>query len=92
MNNQEDKNEFGYTAKESEEARLKMEASMVKDFDGSRRRYADQVSTSEALRRRAAAGKRLTMDEVLRRAEEDTRIRQERHSGNGHRPGGIEKI
>jgi hypothetical protein len=30
----------------------RLEKSYMKDYDGSRRRYADEVSTSEALRKR----------------------------------------
>lgn len=33
----------------------RVDASFAKDYDGSRRRYADQVSTSQALRKRALA-------------------------------------
>lgn len=44
-----------YTEEESEEIVASVNASTARDFDGSRRRYADRVSTSEALINRANA-------------------------------------
>ena len=37
---------------QEEETLKRVNESLKKDFDGSRRRYADRVSTSEALRNR----------------------------------------
>lgn len=48
--------EFGYTESEQAMIAATVSASFVRDYDGSRRKYADQVSTSEALIKRRVAG------------------------------------
>lgn len=45
-----------YSDEEREEMLVRTTLSLKKDFDGSRRAYADKVSTSEALRKRAQEG------------------------------------
>lgn len=41
------------TPEEREEMMARIDGSILQDFNGSRRRYADTVSTSQALRQRA---------------------------------------
>lgn len=52
---QEETNGYGYTDEEHEQIVIRVNAGHVSDYDGSRRKYADSVSTSEALCKRAKA-------------------------------------